>query len=71
MILDNFLNFTLNLWGDVALRDLLQESCLRRGQVSTELTLPFCNLVNRDGIKLCRILEIKGEVERTLNIQDR
>ena len=57
MILDNLLDFTLNLGGDITLRDLLQQSRLCRGQVRTELTLPFCDLVDGDGIKL------RGELE--------
>jgi hypothetical protein len=57
MVFDNLLDFTLNLGGDITLRDLLQQSRLCRGQVRTELTLPFCDLVNRDAIKLCDELE--------------
>ena len=61
MVLDNLLDFTLNVWGDITLRDLLQQSRLCRGQVSTELTLPFCDLVDRDGIKLYNELEYQGQ----------
>ena len=60
MVLDNLLDFTLNLRGDIALRDLFQQSRLCRGQVRTELTLPFCDLVDRDGIKLCDKLGQQG-----------
>ena len=61
MVLDNLLDFTLNVWGDITLRDLLQQSRLCRGQVSTELALPFCDLVDRNGIKLYNELEYQGQ----------
>ena len=53
VVLDNLLDFTLNLGGDITLRDLLQQSSLCRGQVRTELSLPFCDLVDGNGVKLC------------------
>lgn len=72
MILNDLLDFTLNLRSDITLRDLLQQDRLRRGQVGTELRLPFCDLVNRDGIKLWKVLENRlCKVEKTWDIQDR
>ena len=60
MVLDNLLDFAFDLRSDITLRDLLQQRCLCRGQVSTELTLPFCDLVNRDGIQLYNESDIRG-----------
>ena len=52
MVLNHLLDLRLDLRSDVALRDLLEESALSRGQVSTELTLPASDLVDGDGVEL-------------------
>ena len=69
MVLNDLLDFTLNLWSDIPIRDLLQQSNLCRGQVSAELSLPFCDLVDRDSVKLYNKLRHQGhnkdEVLRT------
>ena len=52
MVLNHLLDLRLDLRSDVALGDLLEESALSRGQVSTELTLPASDLVDGDGVEL-------------------
>ena len=52
MVLDNLLDLRLNLRGNLALGDLLEESALSRGEVSTELAFPAGDLVDGDGVKL-------------------
>ena len=61
MVLNNLLDFTLNLGGNVTLRDLLQQNRLCRGQVGAELTLPFCDLVDGDAVELRDGLEHQGK----------
>lgn len=63
VVLDNFLDFTFNIRRDITLRDLLQKRSLRGGQVSTELSFPFCDLVDGDGVKLWMELENPGAEE--------
>ena len=50
MVLDDLLNLRLNLGGDLALGNLLEESALSGGEMCTELGFPAGDLVNRDGV---------------------
>lgn len=52
MVLDDLLDLALNLGRDLALRDLLEESGVRRSEVGTELRLPLGDLVDGDRVKL-------------------
>ena len=52
VVLNDLLDLLLDLGSDLALRDLLEESAVGRGQVSAELSLPAGDLVNRDGVEL-------------------
>ena len=52
MVLNHLLDLRLDLRGDGALRDLLEERTLGGGEVSTELTLPARDLVDGDRVKL-------------------
>ena len=66
MVLNDLLDFTLDFGSDITLRDLLQQRRLCRGQVGAELTLPFCDLVNGDGIKLC--IELERQTQNETNM---
>lgn len=52
MVLDDLLDLRLNLRGDLALGDLLEESALSGGEVRTELGFPAGDLVDGDGVEL-------------------
>ena len=51
MVLNNLLDLSLELGGDVASRDLVEELGLGV-EVLTELSLPLGDLVNGDGVEL-------------------
>lgn len=59
VLLDNLLDLSLDLGGDVASGDLLEEGGLLGSEVFTELGFPFGDLVDRDGVKLIGIAEIQ------------
>ena len=52
MLLNHLLDLALNLGGDLALGNLLEESALSGGEMCTELGFPAGDLVNRDGVEL-------------------
>lgn len=52
MVLDDLLDFSLDLWRHVTSRDFLEESALGSSQVCTELGFPLCDLVDGDGVEL-------------------
>ena len=54
MVLNHLLDLRLDLGGDGTLGDLLQQSTLGGGEVSTELTLPARDLVDGDRVELDR-----------------
>ena len=75
MLLDDLLDLRLNLGGDVALGDLLEQSTLGSGEVSTELTLPARDLVDGDRVKLgeaelARVRVGAGKAEETYKTVD-
>ena len=75
MLLDDLLDLRLNLGGDVALRDLLEQGTLGGGEVSTELTLPARDLVDGDRVKLgeaelARVRVGAGKAEETYKTVD-
>lgn len=55
MIFNDLLNLRLNFRRDVTSRNLFKQRALCRRQMLTELTLPFSDLVNGDGIQLRRM----------------
>ena len=59
MVLDHLLDLALNLGGDLALRDLLEERALGGSKVRAEFTLPTGDLVDRDGVELGDIRELE------------
>jgi hypothetical protein len=52
VVLDDLFDFLFHLGGNSARGDLLEQSILRRGQVSAEFFFPLGDLVNWDGIEL-------------------
>lgn len=52
MVLDNLLNVGLDRWSDVTSSNLGEKSGLCGGQMGTEFSFPFCDLVNGDRIQL-------------------
>ena len=52
MVLNHLLDLRLDLGGNLALRDLLEERTLGGGEVSAELTLPASDLVDGDRVEL-------------------
>ena len=52
MLLDDLLDLGLDLGGDVADGELGEEGAVGASEVSTELSLPLGDLVDRDRVKL-------------------
>lgn len=64
MVLDDLLDLRLELGGDVAGGNLLEERALCRRQVLAELSFPLGDLVDGDGVKLKGICQSTCETER-------
>ena len=71
MVLDNLLDLRLNLRGNLALGDLLEESALSRGEVSTELAFPAGDLVDGDGVELEAVMELVRSKCEDANLRTR
>ena len=71
MLLDDLLDLRLNLGGDVALGDLLEESALSRGEVSTELAFPAGDLVDGDGVELEAVMALVRSKREDNNLRTR
>ena len=71
MVLDNLLDLRLNLRGDLALGDLLEESALSRGEVSTELAFPAGDLVDGDGVELEAVMALLRSKREDNNLRTR
>ena len=71
MVLDNLLDLRLNLRGNLALRDLLEESALSRGEVSTELAFPAGDLVDGDGVELEAVMALVRSKREDNNLRTR
>ena len=71
MVLDNLLDLRLNLRGNLALGDLLEESALSRGEVSTELAFPAGDLVDGDGVELEAVVALVQSKREDNNLRTR
>ena len=71
MVLDNLLDLRLNLRGNLALGDLLEESALSRGEVSTELAFPAGDLVDGDGVELEAVMALVRRKREDENLRTR
>ena len=71
MVLDNLLDLRLNLRGNLALGDLLEESALSRGEVSTELAFPAGDLVDGDGVELEAVMALVRSKREDNNLRTR
>ena len=71
MVLDNLLDLRLNLRGNLALGDLLEESALSRGEVSTELAFPAGDLVDGDGVELQAVMALVRSKREDNNLRTR
>ena len=52
MVLYDLLDLRLDLGGDLALGDFLEETAVGGGEVRTELAFPASDLVDGDGVEL-------------------
>ena len=71
MVLDNLLDLRLNLRGNLALGNLLEESALSRGEVSTELAFPAGDLVDGDGVELEAVMALVQSKREDNNLRTR
>ena len=74
MVLDDLLDLALQIGGDVTSGNLLEESSLRCGEVSTEVSFPFGDLVDGDGVKLMdgkMTSALKTRQKERLHVRDR
>ena len=71
MVLDNLLDLRLNFRGNLALGDLLEESALSRGEVSTELAFPAGDLVDGDGVELEAVMALVRSKREDNNLRTR
>ena len=71
MFLNDLLDLGLEFRGNIASRDLLEESALGGGEVLTELSFPLGDLVDGDDVELKRDIRLCHDTNEHIDSPNR